>query len=105
MGLSLTWSLLIWLIVVLVAYVIARKRYIEMWDAAVLAILFGYLFMLLFVPFGAVYARDNLSNPWIFVYITISVLSPLLLAVYIFQNALKHRSKNNTLFHYKQKAS
>ena len=96
MGLSLTWSISIWAIVVIITYVVARKQRIMVWDSIILAILLGYLFLLLFAPFGAMYIKYGMS-PWIFIYVTISVLSPLLLAVYIFRNAIRHRSKSTNL--------
>ena len=99
MGFSLGWSILIWFLIVVIVFVIARKQYIAMWDAFVLAILFGYLFLIIFVPFGSVYAGVNvMSNPWTYFYITVSVLSPLILAIYIVRNALRNKSKRNSIF-------
>lgn len=89
------WSLLVWLIIILVTYVLCRKFYILPWDSLVLSVLFGYVFLLIFAPFGSVYDR---TNPWLIMYILVVVTSPFILAVYIIQNAIKHKSSTNGVF-------
>lgn len=88
-------ALLIWVIIVVVTYIIAKKSYIYSWESFVLAILFGYLFLLIFSPWKEVYDRNN---PWLIIYIGISVISPIILAVYVVKTTIVHKSKTNNLF-------
>ena len=102
MAISLGWSIFVWLLVLLAVYGIARYFYVKPWDSLVLAILMGYLFLLVFVPFGSAYSR---SDPWVALYIVIAVTSPLVLAVYIILCASSNRAVDNGVLSLKDKTS
>jgi len=97
MTVSLGWGLLIWLIIVLFIFVIARKLYITLVNSFMLAILFGLLFLLIFVPFSTGYDR---TDPWLVIYITVLIISPVILAIYIVKTAVTGKTDNNKLFYF-----
>lgn len=94
----LGWSLFIWLVIVLLAYIISRKSYVTPRASLVLAVLFGYIYLLIFVPFGSVYDRNN---PWMIPYLIVMIISPLILAVFIVRAAIRSKDTKNALLSFK----
>ena len=97
MTIPIAWALLIWIIVVISTFIISKKLYIATWESFILAILFGYVFIIIFVPFRLNFDNENL---WIIGYVIVTVMSPLLLAVYIINNAIKAKVQTNSIINY-----
>ena len=98
---NLGWSLLVWALVFLIVLLVSRKAYLTWWNAFILATLFGFLFLLIFMPFGSVYDK---SNPWVVIYLIIMVLSPLVLAIYVIRSAIHTKSTSNSLMKFREPA-
>lgn len=96
---NIGWSLLVWAIVFTVVLLVSRKAYLTWWNAFIMATLFGFLFLLIFMPFGSVYDK---TNPWIVLYLVIMVISPLILAIFIIRCTLKNKSSSNSLTKFKE---
>ena len=92
---DLPWGLLIWLVIFIVTYLIARKMYIPYRNASIVALLFAYTYMLVVMPFNN---YETKLNFWTVLYLLIAIISPLVLAVYVLFTATSVKSTDNSLF-------
>lgn len=91
---DIVWALIIWLIVVIVIYFLARYFQIGVWSSIFLAITIGFIFLMIARPVNTVAWGMNANNGAAAIYWLITVLSPLLIVIYGFTKALTDRPGN-----------
>ena len=91
---ELPWGLLIWLLILIGVYLIARKMYIPYRNAFIVALLLAYTYLLIVMPFANYETKLDI---WTVLYLLIAVISPLVLAVYILFVATSTRVNDNSL--------
>lgn len=74
--------LIVWLTIVLIVFFSCRYARLTVGASGILAVLFGYIFLLFFVRIDV---ESNIVVNYIF--IVIAVLSPMLIAVYVIRTA------------------
>ena len=92
---ELPWGLLIWLLILIGVYLLARKMYIPFRNAFVIALLFAYTYLLIVMPFANYETKLDI---WTVLYLIIAIVSPLVLAVYILFVATSRRVDDNSMF-------
>src|SRR5437868_1789312 len=94
---SLTSFLILYLIIVIIVFILAQCMKIRFISALMLALLFGYVIMLvLYNPFNRVVSRDE-SDVLVLIYIAIIYLTPIALIGYVIGCAILDRPKNESL--------
>ena len=80
---ELGWALLIWLIVLLLVFFIARRYRIRMWSAATLAVLIAAIVLTILRPPNTLPWGLNQSNGLAGLYFLIMFITPLWITIYV----------------------
>lgn len=95
---DISWSLLLWVVILIVVYFLAKRAQIATWSAFSLAVLVSWIVLMIARPANTVQwgmgSQSGLSS----IYWLISVLSPIIIVVYALSKMLTDRPANTPYF-------
>lgn len=83
-------SLILYVVVVILTFLLARSAGIRVWSAIILALIVGQIILALIKPFGTIegfLTGNTLSS----LYVLIMAITPILVIIYVFTKALTDR--------------
>ena len=87
---DLSVALIIYFVVLLVVYLVARSASVRLWSSIILALVVGLAVLLLLQPLGTITTAINPSFTTT-IYLGILIATPILALIYIFCKALSDR--------------
>lgn len=85
---DLQWALLIWLIVVILVFILARSFRIRFWSALLLALIIGAIILGIITPVNNLIASLTNRSLATTIYALIMFLTPLIVLIYVVAKAV-----------------
>lgn len=98
---DLGWALLIWLVIAIIVFLVARRYHIRAWSAVALALLIATIVLAIIRPANTVAWNGNQSAGLAGLYWLIMFLVPLILIVYIVSKSVTDVDRNETGFQFR----